>query len=134
MDKQPLTIEQFMKNIDDEILAYIECGCGEKRFLTVPLCRKCGKSTEEIARWQIIDWAGEIKTYCIVYVGPPELKDISPYCSVIVSFGDGLQISAILDEEINFKNPPTNLIGQKVVHSFIERGDGKKILAMKFDA
>lgn len=132
LENLPITIEQFMKNIDNGVLAFIRCECGAKRFLTVPICTECGKACSDDGKWEKITSEGEIKTYCVVYVGPPELKDISPYCSVIVSFGEGLQISAILDEKIDFMEPPTNLIGKKIKPSFIKRDENHNILGMKF--
>ncbi len=127
----PLTMVQFMDNIDHGILACIECGCGYRSFTPFSHCPQCGKLSREHAKWQEVKGEAKVQTYCVVYVPPPALSDMVPYCSMIVSFGKGLNVSAILDRKLDPLHPPRDLIGKSVKPSFIPRGENHSILAMK---
>jgi uncharacterized OB-fold protein len=123
----PFTIEQFMKNIQNGILAAAVCDCGYRTFLAASVCPKCGKSSNQ--HWEPVTGPGSILTYCVTYVGPPELADITPYIAIIVGFGDELRISAVLSYPLDPLHPPEDLIGKSVRVQFIDRPGGK-ILGM----
>jgi uncharacterized OB-fold protein len=131
LNTAPITMEQFSSNIQNDILAYVECECGSRSFLPASVCYKCKDVSKKYSSWKKVDWEGNILTFSITYVPPPDLADISPYASIIVSFGEGLNISAILSAKINPFKPPLDLIGKKIVPDFIQRPNGKKILGMK---
>ncbi len=124
----PKTQIQFMNLINKDILAFVQCDCGYASFLITDVCPKCKGNT----RWKIITshGTGKIVSYCVVYVGPPELMDITPYISVIVDFGAGLRISAILSMKFDMNNPPMDLIGKSVSVKCLERPN-RKILGVE---
>ncbi len=127
----PISIYSFKQNIQNHILAYVECNCGFKTILASPFCPKCKQVRSKNTKWQQVNSPGEIHSYCVTYVGAPELKDITPYIAIIVDFGDGLKMSSILYEDFDPRSPPDDLIGQKVKHDFLKRPDGTSILIMR---
>lgn len=127
---EPMTMEQFVKNIQNGKLCGVKCDCGYATFLTTPLCPQCHIPRDKASKWIPITTKGTIASYCVTYVGPPELADLCPYGSLIVDFGSGLRISAILNQKLDPMNPPSNLIGKQVEVSIMDRPYGK-ILGMK---
>ena len=131
LDDIPISVHAFKNNIQNHILTYVECPCGFKTILASPFCPKCKQPRPENTKWKQVKSAGEIHSYCVIYVGSPELLDITPYIAVIVDFGDGLKMSSILYEKFDPYNPPADLIGQKVKHGFLKRPDESSILIMR---
>ncbi len=122
----PKTQIQFVNLINKDVLAFVQCDCGYASFLINDTCPLCNAKT----RWKIVNWNGKIVSYCVVYVGPPELMDISPYISVIIDFGAGLRISAILSMKFDANRPPMDLIGKSVSVKCLERPN-RKILGVQ---
>ena len=123
LENAPKTQIQFINFVNKGVLASIECDCGYSSFLISDQCPTCKGNT----RWKIVNWNGTIASYCVVYVGPPELMDITPYTTAIVDFGRNLRISAIVNTKFDINNPPVDLIGKKVAPKILERPNRKII-------
>ena len=132
LNNKPKTLAQFSDFLSEGKLMCVACECGTRTFLIAPSCQKCGKLSQDHAKWEEVTNAGTIETYSVVYVGPPVLQDLVPYCSVLVNYGEFLSIAAILNEKIDPMNPPTDLIGKTVKPSFIQRPDEIYILGANF--
>jgi uncharacterized OB-fold protein len=126
----PKTMIQFISNLRNGILSYVECDCGHRTFQASIVCPKCHQNAEKTARWKIIETEGKIITYTAVFVGPPQLADITPYLLAIVNFGTNLQIAALINIKLDPNNLPSDLIGKKVKPEILIRPEGP-ILSVK---
>ena len=126
----PISMEYFIKNLNQGYFACVVCECGARTFIASAICPKCKQPREKHSKWVPISWSGTIQTFCITYVGPPELADITPYISTIVNFGEDLNISAILNQKFDPYKPPLDLINKEVEVALLDRPDGKKILGV----
>ncbi|MHA1820020.1 MAG: Zn-ribbon domain-containing OB-fold protein [Promethearchaeota archaeon] len=120
-ENDEVSLQNYQKHLEKGIFTIIECECGFKTTLPLPTCPNCGKSLKESGHWAMMDKPAKIVSYCVTYVGPPELSDLTPYASLILDFGDGLRISALLDEDFKKKAPPDDLIGKDVRVKIIKR-------------
>ena len=127
----PITLQQYRMNIQAQVLAFVECSCGFKTFVPTVYCPQCKRPRPQDTTWQKIEGSGKISSYCVIYVGPPELRDLIPYISVIVDFGEGLRITSLLLEPFDGQHPPEDLIGTEVVPNFLLREDDTRLLVMR---
>ena len=94
MNKQPFTIEQFYKHIQQGKLRGGKCkNCGKVHLPPRKLCDEC--LSEEFT-WVDISKKGRLLTYTIIHVAPPRFQELAPYAVGIVMLESGLKIPGII--------------------------------------
>lgn len=101
-------IEQFYKYINQRRLMGGKCQkCGKVHLPPRPLCDKCFSRGFE---WVELPETGELLTYTVIHVAPPQFESMTPYTVGIVQIEDGLRIPGIIREA-----PPNQVkIGMKL--------------------
>lgn len=96
MTEQPqnFTIEQFYKNIGQKKLMGGKCRkCGKIHMPPRPLCDKC-LSTE--FEWAEMPQKGELLTYTVIHVAPPQFQNMAPYAVGIIQLENGVKLPGII--------------------------------------
>ena len=92
--KEPFTIEQFYKFLDQKKLMAGKClKCGKIHLPPRPLCNNCfGEDFE----WVNISGKGKLLTYTVIHVAPQQFQALAPYAVGIVQLENGLNIPGMI--------------------------------------
>jgi len=91
------TIENFYRKLENGELAAAKCSkCGLTIFPPRPLCPSCYSESLE---WVELEREGEVVTYTIIHVAPPDFKP--PYIVAVVKLKNNIKIIGILKEDIS---------------------------------
>jgi uncharacterized OB-fold protein len=92
--KEPFTIEQFYKFLDQQKLMAGKClNCGKIHLPPRPLCDNCLRQEFE---WVSISGKGKLLTYTVIHVAPQQFQSIAPYTVGIVELENGLKIPGMI--------------------------------------
>ncbi|MEM4576012.1 MAG: Zn-ribbon domain-containing OB-fold protein [Candidatus Nezhaarchaeales archaeon] len=90
----PPTIESFYKFIAEGRLMGVKCKkCGNVMVPPRPLCDKCLSRDVE---WVQMKGEGELVTFTIIHIPPPQFASLAPYTVAIVKLDEGPKISGIV--------------------------------------
>ncbi len=97
MDSQEqFTIDQFYKCISQGKLVGGKCTkCAEIHLPPRPLCNKCFSGEFERVE---IPARGQLLTYTVIHVAPPQFQHLAPYAVGILQLEGGLRIPGMIKE------------------------------------
>jgi len=94
MENSPFTIEQFYKFMSQGKLMMAQCTeCGNFMLPPKPICDKCFSDKLE---WKKLTPKGELETYTIIHVAPPQFQFMAPYAVGIVKFKEGVKLPGMI--------------------------------------
>ena len=87
MDEHNLSIEEFYKKLSEQTLYMIRCGdCANTYGSPRSICPKCGSKN---ISWIESKGIGELITWTVIHVAPPEFQEKTPYIIGIVKLKEG---------------------------------------------
>lgn len=93
-ETNPFTIEGFYKFVSEGKLMAAKCSkCGAMLLPPRPLCTKCFSTDFE---WIELSGRGELLSYTVIHVSPPQFESMAPYIVGIVKLEEGLRLPGMI--------------------------------------
>jgi uncharacterized OB-fold protein len=90
----PFTIESFYKFVGEGKLMAAKCSkCGTMLLPPRPMCTKCFSTNFE---WIKLGGKGELLSYTVIYISPPQFESMTPYIVGIVKLEEGLNLPGMI--------------------------------------
>ncbi len=92
----PFTIEQFYRFMNEGKLMGAKCiKCGKIMLPPRPICIQCYSENLE---WIKLENKGNLLTYTIIHVAPPQFQHLVPYAVGIIELEKGLKLPGMIKE------------------------------------
>ena len=96
MSSENKTIDQFYNYISQRSLMATRCNACGLIFLPPRRgCPKCGSSDVE---WTQLKGTGELQTYTIIHIAPPQFQPLTPYAVGIVRLDEGPRLFGMIKD------------------------------------
>ena len=93
-ETRSFTIEGFYKFVSEGKLMAAKCRkCGAMLLPPRPLCTKCFSTDFE---WVELSGRGELLSYTVIHVSPPQFESMAPYIVGIVKLEGGLRLPGMI--------------------------------------
>lgn len=94
MSSENKTVDQFYAYIGQRRLMAVRCNACDAVFL--PPRGRCGKCGSLDVEWTQLKGTGELQTYTVIHVAPPEFQPLTPYAVGIVRLDEGPQLFGMI--------------------------------------
>jgi uncharacterized OB-fold protein len=92
--QETFTIEQFYQHLTQEKIMAGKClKCGKIHLPPRPLCNTCYTTQ---FKWTQIPNKGQLLTYTIIHIAPPQFQNLAPYIIGIIELEGGLKLPGII--------------------------------------
>jgi len=93
-ETKPFNIEGFYKFVSEGKLMAAKCSkCGTMLLPPRPLCTKCFSTDFE---WVKLSGRGELLSYTVIHISPPQFESMAPYTVGIVKLEEGLRLPGMI--------------------------------------
>ncbi|MDH5363107.1 MAG: Zn-ribbon domain-containing OB-fold protein [Aigarchaeota archaeon] len=94
MSSENKTLDQFYQYISQRKVMAVRCNTCDAVFL--PPRRRCVKCGSRDVEWTQLKGTGELQTYTVIHVAPPQFQPLAPYAVGIVRLDEGPQLFGMI--------------------------------------